>query len=373
MDNNKKNICIVGGGNIGTLLYSDLSLNKNVDVSLYTSKPNLWGDSIKVYNSSDVLLYEVTCGNISNNASEIISNADIIIITLPSSVYPDFYFKIKDFIKPGSWLGFMPGSGGVELISQDVLDNGSFIFGFQRVHGIARIKEYGKSVYSLGKKNELFMSAIPKCMTDEICNTFTELLNIKCNTLSNYLNVTLTPSNPILHTTRLYSIFKDYKEGVYWKNPILFYEEWNDDSSNILLACDLELQMLLKKLSCINLDGVKSLKEHYELKTPVELTRKIKSITAFKDIEAPMEKTDFGFMPDFKSRYFTEDFQYGLNIIKSFCEIVNLATPNIDVVLNWYGRVINQRMYDIHCFLINNFVKQNGIKSIDDVEVFYNQ
>jgi len=46
----------------------------------------------------------------------------------------------------------MPGSGGVELISQDVLDNGSFIFGFQRVHGIARIKEYGKSVYSLGKK-----------------------------------------------------------------------------------------------------------------------------------------------------------------------------------------------------------------------------
>ncbi|KAB3628790.1 NAD/NADP octopine/nopaline dehydrogenase, partial [Phocaeicola vulgatus] len=62
----------------------------------------------------------------------------------------------------------------------------------------------------------------------------------------------------------------------------------------------------------------------------------------FKHIPAPMEKTEKGFLPDFKSRYFTEDFPFGLLIIKSIADVLNICTPNIDKILLWGQDVLNK-------------------------------
>jgi hypothetical protein len=40
-------------------------------------------------------------------------------------------------------------------------------------------------------------------------------------------------------------------------------------------------------------------------------------------------------MPDFTSRYFTEDFPYGLQFIKNLAVKHGVATPTIDLILNW--------------------------------------
>jgi hypothetical protein len=53
-----------------------------------------------------------------------------------------------------------------------------------------------------------------------------------------------------------------------------------------------------------------------------------------------MRKTDGGYMPDFTSRYFTEDFPYGLQLIKDLALEHNLSTPVIDKVLEWGNRMI---------------------------------
>ncbi|NHB69845.1 NAD/NADP octopine/nopaline dehydrogenase [Bacteroidales bacterium M08MB] len=208
-------------------------------------------------------------------------------------------------------------------------------------------------------------------MTNDVCLTIQELIRIKCTPLANYLNVTLTPSNPILHTTRLYSIFKSYKEGIYWDKQLNFYEDWTNESSEILLKCDNELQLILKKLSQINLDGIKPLSIHYESNTPSELTNKIRSIDAFKGIRTPMVETEFGFIPDFNSRYFTEDFLFGLNIIKAFAEIILLDTPNIDMVLKWFEIATKQPVFNKTGDLIYNLPKKYGVKSINDIIEYY--
>jgi len=53
-DCRKVNICILGGGNIGTLLLADIGRNDNLRVCLFTSKPNVWNDIIEVYDSDNV-------------------------------------------------------------------------------------------------------------------------------------------------------------------------------------------------------------------------------------------------------------------------------------------------------------------------------
>ena len=69
-----------------------------------------------------------------------------------------------------------------------------------------------------------------------------ELLHIKTRIVKEYLSITLTPSNPVLHITGLYNVFKNYKKGMYYKNELKFYEEWNDEASEVLFRYDKEVQ-----------------------------------------------------------------------------------------------------------------------------------
>ena len=49
---------------------------------------------------------------------------------------------------------------------------------------------------------------------------------------------------------------------------------------------------------------------------------------------------DDGYVPDFNSRYFTEDFPYGLYSIVKVAKDINFSTPVIDEVYQWGMDVI---------------------------------
>lgn len=82
------------------------------------------------------------------------------------------------------------------------------------------------------------------------------------------MNLTLIPSNPILHTTRLRKLFEDYTDGIVYYRVPLFYEEWTHETSQLLFKCADEVQTLCKLLNQFDLSYVKSLKLHYESSTP---------------------------------------------------------------------------------------------------------
>ncbi len=339
-------IVILGGGNIGSLLIGDLGNNPELEIFLYTENFLIWKETIDVFDKDDNLLFSGELKKASNDKNLIFKDANIIISTLPSHIFPKVLKEIEDYISPKSILVVIPGSGGVEYLTDNLKKKDCIIIGFQRVHGIARIKEKGKSVYSLGKKDQLYISSVKKINKDYYKNLIEHLFNIKTIFLDNYLNITLTPSNPILHTTRLYSLFHNYKNENFKKN-VLFYEEWNDASSNILLACDKELELLCNMISNYGLDqsSVQPLYKYYEANNPQAFTKKIKSIKAFQSILSPMIFLNDRYIPDFESRYFKEDFLFGLVIIKSCALLFEIETKNIDIVLKWFESIANITLY----------------------------
>jgi len=370
------NVCILGGGNIGTLLMGDIGRNKDISVRLLTSRPDEWNHIIEVCDNDGTFKYSGKVDVISNNPEEVISDADIIISTLPSYMFSKAIERIKPYLKKGVWIGMMPGNGGGEFYCNELIESGCTIFGFQRVYGISRLKEYGKSVLDLGKKEELFIGVIPACNAPKVCTELENIFSMKCNPLENFLQVSLTPANPILHTARLYDIFHNYKEGDYWDHMVQFYNEWTDECSEMLIATDEEVQNLCRKLGNIDLKRVGFIKEYFGAETPQQMTAKISSKPALINIHSPLIKTDKGYIPDFNSRYFLEDFPYGLCIIKSFCEMVELKTPFIDKILKWYenfggveyfvdGRFVGKDLLGLP--LPQNF----GIKTVEDVFAYY--
>ena len=52
-----------------------------------------------------------------------------------------------------------------------------------------------------------------------------------------------------------------------------------------------------------------------------------------------MKQVEGGFVPDIDSRYFTEDFPYGLRIIQQLARKHHIATPIIDKVMAWGLRI----------------------------------
>ena len=201
----------------------------------------------------------------------------------------------------------------------------------------------------------MFVAALPQNRTKECCTIIEKIFDIKTSPLPNYLNITLTPSNPILHTTRLRILYKDYQPGAVYTTVPLFYEDWNNETSELLLKCDAEVQNICKKLSQFDLSLVKSLKTHYESNTVEAMTKKISSITS------PTVCVDGGYIPDFNSRYFTSDFSYGLTILIQIADFAGVKVPNMKDTLNWYydlvGKKESYQYSDYGIYNANDFVK----------------
>jgi hypothetical protein len=264
------------------------------------------------------------------------AHAECIIITLP----PTMMKKIADIIykhgNPHAIIGVVPGNGGSECAFAKCIKRGNIFFGLERTPAIARLVEKGKTVRSVGYRKELHIASIPACHVVECCSLVEGIYYMPCKVIPNFLNLTMTPSNPILHTARLRTIFKDYRTGIVYDKLPLFYEEWDDESSELLFACDEEVQQICRALPEFDLHYVKSLKNHYESKTVHEMTRKISGIPAFKGLCTPSHAVDGGYIPDLSSRYFTADFAYGLSVIKQIGDFAGVSTPNIDETMSWY-------------------------------------
>ena len=97
---------------------------------------------------------------------------------------------------------------------------------------------------------------------------------------------------------------------------------------------DNEFQQLLDVLP-VTKGSIPTILDYYESTDAVSLANKLQSIQAFKGIKSPMKKVDGGYIPDFGSRYFTEDFPYGLQIVQQQSRQHDISTPTIDEILHW--------------------------------------
>ncbi|MDE6735129.1 MAG: NAD/NADP octopine/nopaline dehydrogenase family protein [Desulfovibrio sp.] len=330
------NIAILGGGNIGTLMAAECA-RKGHRVTVHTSRPDGWSLELGVHDREDAFLFSGRIAGVTADLAHAVRGADVIFITLPAETFPALARELAPHVRPGQRMGVIPGSGGAEFAFRELLQKGAGLFGVQRVHSIARLRERGRSVAMLGRKAELQLAAIPGADAQEHARMMEGLFDMPCRVLPNYLSVTLTPSNPLLHTARLYSLFRDWHGQDYPRN-VLFYEEWDDLASEMLLRADAELQQLCATLP-LELESVKSLREHYESATVAEMTRKIRSIPAFRALPAPMRRTDRGWQPDLTSRYFTTDFSYGLKILLDICGLFHVPSPAMQELWDWYTSV----------------------------------
>ncbi|MBQ0056407.1 MAG: NAD/NADP octopine/nopaline dehydrogenase family protein [Bacteroidales bacterium] len=324
-------ICICGGGSLAHVCAGVLSSQPETEVNIYTRKPELWSHHLTV-TDLDGKVYGANLHTVSNRRDEVLNDCDIVLLCLPGFAIESMLTDIKPYVGKAV-VGSIVSSTGFFFAAHRILGEDARLFGFQRVPYIARTKEYGHSANLLGYKPQLAI-AIENVTDSEAFRLLVEhLWMTPVKLLGSHYEVSLTNSNPILHTGRLYSMWHDWN-GEPSDHNILFYKEWTDDASRMLIDMDAEFMRLLDTLP-VTPGAIPSLLEYYESHDAQSLTRKISSIPAFQGIAAPMIETADGWIPDFKSRYFTEDFPYGLRLIVELAERQNVDVPCLKRVLEW--------------------------------------
>ena len=325
-------ICICGGGNLGHVVTGFMAA-RGADVSLLTRHPERWQQQIFV-STPDGGTLKGTIGRISNRPEEVVADADIVLLCLPGFSIREELLHIRPFLKTGTAVGSIVSSTGFFFEAMELLPSDTPLFGFQRVPFIARTVEYGRSAALLGYKPTLHVAIEQTDNKESLRQTIAQLLATPTVLLGSHYEVSLTNSNPILHPSRLYILWKDWHEGVVYPSRTFFYKEWTDEASELLIAMDREFFQLLRVLP-VREGSIPTILEYYESTDAPSLTRKLRSIQAFKDLLAPMKEVEGGFVPDFGSRYFTEDFPYGLRIIQQQARKHQTDIPVIDRVMAW--------------------------------------
>ncbi len=331
-------ITVVGGGNVGTQFAAHAAA-KGHCVTMFTSRPKEFSSELSVVDECGRELCRGKAGA-TDVPAEAFADADVVFVTTPAFLATEIAEKMLPYVRAGMAIGLIPGTGGMECAFREALSRGATLFGLQRVPSVARLKTYGQTVCAMGYRSRLSLAALPNAETEACCALLSSLFSMPCDALPNYLNVTMTPSNPILHTARLCALFSDYVPGKTYERVPLFYEEWDDASSALLLRCDEEVQRVCRAFSELDLSCVRSLREHYESDTPQKLTQKIRSIASFRGIASPAVPSERGWVPDLTSRYFTADFPYGLAILRQIARFAEVSTPALDGVYRWYERIV---------------------------------
>lgn len=330
-----KRVCICGGGSLGHVTAGYLSATGAAEVSLLTRKPEEWSSQVNVFLPDGGTL-EGKLYAISSDPDEAAGQADIVLLCLPGFAIRPELEKLRGHIRPDAYVGSVFSSTGFFFEAMKILPESQPLWGFQRVPFIARTSEYGKSARLLGYKDSYSVAVehVRNADREEFARWVSDAFSRPVHLLKNMYEASLTNSNPILHTSRLYSMFHGWTPEKRYGHDIMFYEEWDEESAETLIRMDREFFRLLDKLP-VTKGYLPTILDYYESSDAKSLAAKLSSIPAFKGIATPMVNDGSGWIPDFTSRYFTEDFPFGLRYIRDLGTEKGISMPTIEKVYRW--------------------------------------
>ena len=240
-------ICICGGGNLGHVTAGFFASQDGLQVSLLTTKPERWSQYLEVVDI-DGKTYKGKLERVSSKPKDVIPEADIVLLCLPGFAIRDVLHSIAPYLDNKTWVGTVVSSTGFFFEAMSILPNNQPLFGFQRVPFISRIINYGHVAELKGYKESLSVAIEQTDDKETIRKRLEGLFHTPTKLLDCFYEVSLSNSNPLLHTARLYTMWKDWVPGVSYERNPEFYCDWTIEAAELLIAMDEEFQALLKKI-----------------------------------------------------------------------------------------------------------------------------
>jgi len=98
------------------------------------------------------------------------------------------------------------------ILGEDIQKKKLTVFCLQYVPFICKVVNYGQDINIIGPKRTLYLAAYPVEKVHYACNAISQCYFLPCIPIPSFLNLTLCPSNQIIHTGRVTGFFTPFKE-----------------------------------------------------------------------------------------------------------------------------------------------------------------
>eukprot|EP00747_Dinoflagellata_sp_TGD_P169579 gnl/TRDRNA2_/TRDRNA2_198898_c0_seq1.p1 gnl/TRDRNA2_/TRDRNA2_198898_c0~~gnl/TRDRNA2_/TRDRNA2_198898_c0_seq1.p1 ORF type:complete len:424 (+),score=82.08 gnl/TRDRNA2_/TRDRNA2_198898_c0_seq1:88-1359(+) len=295
---------------------------------------------------------------VSKAAAEVVPQADIVIVALPTGARRSVLSDIKQHLKQGSIVFGMPGQSGFDLVSLEILRE-ELAARRTTVAGVVpkpvncKVVEWGKSVDLTAFKDSFDLAAVPADQGPRAAKVLTSLLGKHARPLSNFLAIDLHAGNPNMHPPRLMALFSGHYSGkVYDENPLFFVgfdaasAEMCQRISDERFAIWNEVVRRYPKAGTPNEipDLKSSLIAAYgdQVEDASTLQSVLSTITSFKAVRSPMKKQGAGWTLNIQHRWFAEDVPEGICMYKGIADLAGVKTPAIDECLDFFQKLMGK-------------------------------
>ncbi|CAD8087854.1 unnamed protein product [Paramecium sonneborni] len=366
-------IVVCGGGNGSHATVASAGRFENIQVNVFTRKPQDWKQEIVGLTKGRKI------NKVSNNPQDF-PGAKLWIIGGPAHVHHEILQKIAPFVTKDSFVGTLFAQGGFEWMCRSVFgdriktDNITY-FGLYNIPWLCKIFKYGESVRIIGPKTKLQCAISNLNRKEELFLLLENMFQIPVLQAPNFLTLTLTPSNQIIHPARVYAVFRNWDgKQVYQPNEVpTFYEDFDDFSAYMLQILDDEIQAIkreiLKRYPHFNLDLIIPIKERIiqqygdQVKDKSNLKTVFRTNAGYATIQIPTKPVQGGVQLNTEARIFWEDIPYGLCILKDLSEMLGLQTPGTDKMIEWHQKFMNKEYIQKNSKLNRTLLKETGAPS----------
>ena len=389
----KKNLVIVGGGNSAHVLIPLLS-DTDFNITMLTFRPNDWSHTIELEyrNPNDEVLktFSGEIDTITNNSQLCIPGADYIILCMPVYQYRAALHRLAPHINRNKQvvIGTVYGQGGFNWMMEEILHeyhlSNLVYFAFGLIPWVCRTKEYGHTGITYGVKarnaaavypHEYF-AQINKEFFTPICYDWFKTGAVE--QLDNFISITLSVDNQIIHPTRCFAICQEY--GGKWErieDVPLFYKDNDTFSAQCLADLDNDYSKVRDRIKQLYPDkdfhymlNYLAL-EHLSYKSSSsDIVDSFVNSPTLQAIHTPVIRDNEGFyVVDKDGRFFMDDIYYGIAIVKWMAELLLIDVPMIDKLLHWAQELRGEKIIseDNHLLLNNGDISapmKSGVPSV---------
>lgn len=304
---------------------------------------------------------------VSADASEVVPGCDVVILPLPSFTYGPVFEHIGPHLGPGTVVGVTPGQGGVDWVAREVLGpvlDAVTLAAVMPMPFNCRVTRFGKQVEVQTFKRRYRVATLPRSNERRALTAVKSLFGHAENA-GHFVGATLYPMNAVIHPSRLYTVLRDWRPGtVLTENP-RFYEDMTADAVSWMERVSGEAVAIGRRLCEAGLRGLEVpnisdfLMSYVYRDTAADLRTFFATNPAYRGFSCPFTQVEGGWVPDFSSRYFTEDIPYGLCVYKGLGQLAGMETPAIDEILTWVQELMGKE-YLVSGALCGADVRETG-------------
>lgn len=357
------NIAIIGGGGAAHLLGALLG-NRNHRVRILSSRPEKWKSRIKLVDGENNIYGDID--KVSNDPDEVLHNAHVAVLCMPVHQYPHALGRIMPFLSknPQCIVGTVYGQGGFDWMVRSIAEKNNLPvpphFAIGLLPWIVRTLEYGETVVSYGPKlrngiatsDDATYDFLDKNLLPDFSYSFWNMGHFE--RVPNFLTLTLTVDNQIIHPSRCYALAINGKPWESLDEIPFFYRDWDDSSADVLRGIDNDYTNVRLALieRCPSLGNKYDLNylalEHwsYGSHNP-DIKASFVNSTTLRYIKPPVVMEEGKYIIDVNHRFFKDDFAYGLEICQWFADELGVDVPNVENIIKWYRKNVLPKQDEI--------------------------